>query len=318
MCVAALAGGRRFSVSFAQLNEFAPGDLACYLEIGSVPSTAYAPTAFLGGKMIRTRRVCGVLSQGVLGPVTGPLSWMPEGVEPVLGMDVTQMLGVMKWVDAGEMAQYVDDDSRAPWPPMVPKTDEERIQNVRDPAEIFGGGKELVMTQKYDGTSTTFLRLGDVVGVCGRNHRLLKPTRSTAHYFEVYERLGMEAKLRAFGRDVAIQGEIIGPKINGNRHKRDECEFFAFNVFDIDSSRYLDYDAMQDVARELGLRTVPLVYRGPWQAEWTRAALLAMADAARYEGGHPAEGLVLKTNVAVGPRVSVKIISNRFLLKHEL
>ncbi len=60
-----------------------------------------------------------------------------------------------------------------------------------------------------------------------------------------------------------------------------------------------------------------VIYRGPWKPDWTCAKLLAMADAQTYEGGAKAEGLVLKTD-GLGLRVSVKIISNRFLLQHGL
>ncbi len=152
-----------------KLNEFAPGDLAIYYEIGAIPSLTYAHTAFLGGKPIKTKKMFGVLSQGLL----GPLSWLPEDVRArvELDMDVTDVLGVTKWVDADEMQQYVADSSRAPWPGVVPKTDEERIQNMRDPRGTFGD-RPLVLTQKYDGTSCTFLSLGGQVSVCGRNCKL--------------------------------------------------------------------------------------------------------------------------------------------------
>jgi hypothetical protein len=144
------------SLVVVKLNEFAVGDLAIYYEIGSVPSATYPHTAFLGGKVIRTRKLCGVVSQGLL----GPLSWLPEGYgTPEIDQDVTEVLGVMKWCDAFEMSLYSTpkDDSRASWPPMIPKTDEERIQNVRGVVEMFSVAKEVLLTQKYDGTSCTFV-----------------------------------------------------------------------------------------------------------------------------------------------------------------
>ncbi len=190
-----------------KLNEFAPGDLAVYYEIGSIPSLEYAHTAFLQGKPIRTKKIFGVLSQGLL----GPLSWLPADVKPEVDLDVTDVLGVTKWVDAEEMQQYVADSTRAAWPSMIPKTDEERIQNVRALPGAFDN-RPLVLTQKYDGTSCTFLSLRGVVSVCGRNcelakaflvlrrplslltvdaDRLLQPTRSTQHYFDMFARYNL-------------------------------------------------------------------------------------------------------------------------------
>ncbi len=121
-------------------------------------------------------------AQGLL----GPLSWL-DGKEVVLGSDVTAHLGVMKWVESAEMMQYTGDEdgARAPWPVWVPKTDEERIQNLTSLQEVYGG-KTVVLSQKYDGCSATYMALNGDPFVCARNYRLLAPTKSTQHYFECF------------------------------------------------------------------------------------------------------------------------------------
>lgn len=68
--------------------------------------------------------------------------------------------------------------------------------------------------------------------------------------------------MQLLGKNLALQGEIIGPKINGNRHKVKENEYYVFNIFDIDLQSYLNYNDIINVTNKLGLKTVPLVYKG--------------------------------------------------------
>jgi ATP-dependent RNA circularization protein (DNA/RNA ligase family) len=130
-------------------------------------------------------------------------------------------------------------------------------------------------------------------------------------------RYDMLNKLCACKRNIALQGEIIGPKINGNRHSKNDIEFYLFNVYDLDRKCYVDWDEVELVAKEFGLQTVRVVYRGVFKTDWTLPKLLKLADEQVYEGGSKAEGLVLKTNGG-DSRLSVKIISNKFLMKHGL
>lgn len=300
-----------------KLNEFAAGDLAIYFEIGSVPSIAYEATAFLKGQVIRTKKMFGVCSQGLLGPI----SWLPPSMRDVdVGTDCTEVLGVMKWVDSSEMGQYkADDETRAPWPGVVPKTDEERIQNIRNLPELFPPNVEdVVITQKYDGCSASFMLIKGQPVICGRNYQFLTATKSTVHYFDAAKKYDIERKLQEYGKELALQGEIIGPKQNGNRHRVKEVDFFLFNVYDIQNRCYMDHDKVVELATIFGLKTVPCIYRGLMKPEWDVKSLLALADKQVYESGAKAEGLVLKTASGNAPRYSCKIISNSFLLKYNL
>ena len=302
-----------------QKGLFKVDDLAVYFSIGSVLDQSNPENAFLEGKPLKTKKIRGVISQGLL----GPLSWLAfYGLDPACfkeGDDVSDQMKVQKWVPAEETEVYSLDKNRAPFPMHVPKTDEERVQNMTSQLSKLEG-RNVVVTQKSDGTSTTFVCLNNKFMICGRNNTLLKEASDTTHYFEIATRYGLQDSLPKLGRNIALQGEIIGPKINGNRHKVSSIEYYVFNVYDIDSNSYLSYDEVLKITTQLGLKTVSLVYKGLMKPEWLSVkALLQLADEQKYDGGHCAEGVVLKTDDGIGhPRTSCKVISNAYLLKYKL
>ena len=302
-------------------DEFKIGELVLYFSIGAILDKDNPNTSFLEGKVLKTRKIRGALSQGLV----GPLSWLvPYNVDPSKVSeddDVTKELNVKKWVPTEEQDLYGDDDDKVKtkFPAFIPKTDEERIQNCHKQLQNLEG-KNIVITQKYDGTSTSYLYLDGKFMICNRNNHLLDEDNSTKHYFDMALKYNIGEKMAALKRNIAIQGEIIGPKINANRHKAGEIDFFVFNIYDIDLHCYLSFDEVEQVAGQLSLKTVKVVYRGPMRTEWLSVkAFLDMADEQKYDTGEACEGIVCKTNTGFGfPRVSFKAISNKYLLKHDL
>jgi RNA ligase (TIGR02306 family) len=73
---------------------------------------------------------------------------------------------------------------------------------------------------------------------------------------------------------IAIYGEVYG-WIQDLRygHKPGVSSLALFDAMDLKTMRYLDYDAFVDVAKTLGVPTVPVLYRGPW-----KESLKAMAE----------------------------------------
>jgi hypothetical protein len=118
---------------------------------------------------------------------------------------------------------------------------------------------------------------------------------------------------------------IIGPKINGNRHSVKTNEFYAFNLFDINDGEYCDWAGVTKVADAIGVKTVPVVFHGEMPESWLDVpALLAFSESQQYTNGttaKPAEGIVVKSDYSRGdklPRVSFKVISNKYLKKYDL
>ncbi|MBQ7652484.1 MAG: hypothetical protein IJS15_16110, partial [Victivallales bacterium] len=130
------------------------------------------------------------------------------------------------------------------FPSWIPKTDEERIQNLADwPDKLKGVLWEV--TEKKDGSSMTVFyapsqRPDNPFGVCSRNFELKRD--ETNAWWEAAVKYGLEAKLRSLGREIALQGELVGPGMNGNRDLLPERAFRVFRIWDIANQRYVPSD----------------------------------------------------------------------------
>jgi RNA ligase (TIGR02306 family) len=248
-------------------GEFQAGDLAVFCEIDSwVPTdlapflTAKnkAPREFGGvkGERLVSVRLRGQLSQGLLLPLL-PACQHVDG-ELAEGRDVSVALGVKKWV--ATTPAILAGKARGNFPPEVPKTEQERCQNMVK--KIFAPGAEFFkyeITEKLEGTSCTFYLDNDgVFHACSRNMDLQQDENNA--YWKAAEKYKVEQSLRAHSlRGFAIQGELIGPKINCNIYNLTEAEFYVFDIYDVNRQCYLRAADRRHLARRLGLQNVPVV-----------------------------------------------------------
>jgi RNA ligase (TIGR02306 family) len=302
-------------------TEFQVGDRCVFFEIDSVLPIAQwndhlrkEPNKPLRIKTIRLR---GQLSQGL----AMPLSIIPTG-EYEIGTDVTTLVGVTKYEPV--VPAHLSGMAKGNFPAFLHKTDETRLQSepkVLD--EAISKGLVLVGTLKMDGTSFTAYRRDDEFGVCSRNLDL-KETEGNAHW-RMARKLKLEEILRNEPRNLSIQGEIVGPSIQANRLGLSESKLYLFNLFDIDTGKYLSHTELSAFAEKHMLNMVPTVYRldfggvvGPRDVNH----LLNIANNLNYDNGTPAEGIVWRSmcetysDVLKG-RMSFKTISNRFLEKYK-
>ncbi len=321
--------------SVVKKNEFAPGDLGVFLEIDSVPPDIPSfqflwqvrapdgeePTlrARPDNFRLRTAKLRGVISQGLLLPITDAREAAREAGRNPDNLDVTEHADVTEFL---QIAKYeppppTGADVRGPFPPYLSKTDEERAQSAPQVlAELWG--KPYVITLKLDGASGTFTldpRDGSF-HVCARNNSLIENDNA---YWRAARRYNLEALLRAQDRNYAVQGEVVGPGVQGNRLGLKETDLFVFNVFDVTGARYLPHADARTWSEANGLPFVPVLEEGPSFA-YTQDDLLAKAEG-KYPGtSNEREGIVIRAlsgepSPTLGGRLSFKAISNRFLLK---
>jgi len=307
-------------------GEFTAGDAAVYCEIDSWIPTALAPFLSKGseprvfdgipGERLRTVKLRGQLSQGLL------LNYwnFPEVVTAFhktrladSGLfDVTELLGIVKY-EAPVPAQLAG-EVKSMFPGWIQKTDQERVQNLKQELEHWKAEQHLwEITEKLDGSSmTVYLRDGEF-GVCSRNLEL-KPNPDNS-LWKVALRNDLEGKLRALGRNVALQGELIGEGIQGNPYKIRGQEFYLFDVYDIDRSCYFTPDERKALVQEHNINHVPVFGIYETNESTTIESLLQYAEGDSVMGdivGPTREGLVFKSQTM---QCSFKAISNKFLLK---
>ena len=290
----------------SKLDEYKAGDLAVYFEVDAwVPhelapflSKGKEPKEYNGvlGNRLRSIKLRGELSQGLL----LPLSVLPAEEDDAIGTysypdaDVTSLLNVQKYEPP--IPAELAGEAEGPFPThLVPKTDEERVQNL-DYDELRK--LRYVVTEKLDGTSATFIKEDGRLRVCGRNWEW-KDNDNT--YWKVARKYDL---LNVLEEGMAVQGEIIGPGIQGNKYGLSEPQLYVFNVWR-NRNRV-------PFAEWGGLRTVPVLDLW-YELPETVFNLLTIAEGKSVLNPKTErEGLVLRTDKG---DVSFKAISNRFLLK---
>jgi RNA ligase (TIGR02306 family) len=319
----------------AEKNLHKVGDLVVYCEIDSWIPHELAPfltkdklKEYKGiiGNRLRTVRFKGVLSQGLVFPLSvlkGKKFKNDTRENPIYnfkeGMDVSELLGVIKWEPPEAADTY--SEVKGDFPFFIPKTDELRIQAFPNLIEEIKG-KEVYITTKLDGTSCTIYYYNNEVGVCGRKFEF-KENENNAFWKFVYKK-DLIKKLKNLHRNIALQGELMGPKIQGNPLQLTEYNIYFFNVFDIDNHKYLDFKEFLDLIQHLSLTTVPIDYVGMYNDKWNSVnALLELAKGNyifenRILGVR--EGIVIRPTIetyspTLKGRLSFKVVNNDYLLK---
>jgi RNA ligase (TIGR02306 family) len=232
-------------------NEFRVGDLAVYCEIDSVmPDKPEFEFLKPRGMRIKTIRLKGQVSQGIC----FPLSILPESFEVVEDADCTDVLGITKYEPP--MPACLVGVAKGRFPSFIPKTDETRVQILQEVLDEYKGAK-CYITEKLDGSSATYYIKDGEFGVCSRNLELLEDDENS--FWKVAKELKIEEGLRSLGRNIAIQGELIGEGIQGNRLKIKGHTVMFFNAFDIDNFKYLSLFDLSELLVKIGLTLVPIV-----------------------------------------------------------
>jgi RNA ligase (TIGR02306 family) len=298
-------------------GEYKTGDVVVYLEIDSWVPNEIAPFLSKGqepreyngvkGERLKTIKLRGQLSQGLILPVSTVVG---VGISGVVGEDVTEFLNVQKWEPPipAQLAGKI----RGMFPDFIPRTDQERIQNLTNEFQQWKNNPELTweVSEKLDGSSMTVYVNGEDSGVCSRNLNLYEEDSNTL--WSVAIRESLIEKIRSTNKNYAFQGELIGEGIQGNPYKIKGQDFYLFDVYDIDNRSYLLPQQRQELAKELSVKHVPVFENSTLENDVP--SLLTKAESkSMLCSSAEREGLVYK---CCQINASFKVISNKFLFKN--
>lgn len=303
--------------------------------------------SYLTGKQknrVKAIRLRGCLSQGIVLPASAfdeaklhlyehegetrwwnPIQFVGDEVFVTSSADIISLLKVEKYEEPipVEMAGQA-----RKWPSFLPKYD---VENIKRPESMnaLQEGEEVVATEKLHGTNIAVawgpgLDEGEEVFVCSRNFALQENETNVywraARDFKLADRLRvMKETLESEGvivEDISLHGEVIGVQDLKYGLTNGHIDFYAFDIRV--NGQFLNYGDFKRLTGMAGIRTVPEVYRGPYNYE----ALKKLAEGMTLIGnGHIREGIVVKPiqeryDREAG-RVMFKFISEAYLLRKD-
>ena len=217
-------------------------------------------------------------------------------------------------------------DNPRGWPThfeFIHKTDEERCENL---PWVLGYERPLIVTEKLDGTSTTFIlerkgRNKYEFYVLSRNVRQADEKQECYHdhniYWDMAFKYDVENKLRDYLERnpeltyVCLQGESVG-SVQGNPLKLTEDDFYVFNFIDSEFGRY-ESTLGREIVEFWGMKWVPILdtnFMMPTDMEEFKQMATAPSV---VNPSVMREGIVLRdpTN-----DFSFKNVSREYLMKH--
>lgn len=337
-------------------NEFKIGDSCLFFEIDSLLPLDNEMFSFLNkdktyeieGKQyvrLRTIKLRGQISQGLALPVRLPidlahdLAKEQDGKFKDLEVGLEYYYGVLKYepVDTN-VAGNAETAGTFPW--FMPKTDEDRIQNVYNKYNSLYKDVEFEATMKLEGSSISIAYVSDIdkrlekldydeypynyetgqVIVCSRNLALKYSPESK--FWLGAESIDMPTKIKEYcennNRQLDFQGELMGPGIQGNIEKFTSYHVFVYRVWDIDNQCELLPHEVDEICFKLGFKQTPRLFVNKiFQHFETLNDFLAASEIPSINAKQ-AEGIVYKSTTNVnGRQIHFKVINNKYLLKQQ-
>ena len=200
----------------------------------------------------------------------------------------------------------------------ISKTDEDNFKTMYMVLGEFVG-QQVYITQKMDGSSMTLIwnKEKKEFLVCSRN--LVLDIGSVMSQY--VNQMGIKERIVDYGKNLAIQGEFSGPKINGNAMGLKAYVFYVFTIKDLDTGLYYGLDGIKKITNDLELQMVPVIGIYDIDNTWSIDKFQSVANAQEYTQSNgkkvPGEGIVVRPvepvySQTLGKMLSVKIINQHY------
>jgi RNA ligase (TIGR02306 family) len=253
--------------SIVKRDQYKVDDLIVFIQPDTVLPDNTAWAAFYKSKSSRVKAVKlrGEWSMGIVEPIENIFGDNAQTypVIPSEGLEISAYIGVIKY----EPPVPADLSAKGLLPYGIPKTDEERYQNISVPY-----GSKVDVTLKIDGQSwTAYVKFDHdksiKTGICGRTLEFKDDI--TNNYTLLNKKYSILEKLTRYALkhnvSIAIRGESYGQGIQAfklNPHSTKNKDLAIFSIYLIDEHRYTrkgEQFYFLNVANELGIPTVPFL-----------------------------------------------------------
>lgn len=269
-------------------GDFVEGELAIFIPAIADPmvNTLDPRFAFLasdakadGYARIKVRKLRGVESRGLLVKLDQELAASLPDI--AVDLDVSEALGVKKYDPWDYVTQRNHGDGNDPkrGPRECTRGPEHLIPGTYD---LEGVGKyhrlllpdeEVVLTEKIHGANASYF--WDANTLHARSRNLWKARivgegeyqmESTGWWWTAARNAGIEEAYTAHPeyQHLALYGEVYG-HVQDLKYGLRSQHFILFDIWDTIARQWLSFDERTTIAATMGLKTVPVLYRGPWK-----------------------------------------------------
>jgi RNA ligase (TIGR02306 family) len=296
--------------------------IGVYVKTDSIAAKDNPFLAFLEGKKIKTVRLRGVISQGILIP--GSKVEQALGRQLVLGEDLAKELRIRKYEAPVNNVIGCCDAIAAP-PDFISYTE---IENVKNFPNIFLENEEVFVTEKLHGTNVRYGLIDDIFYI-GSHHRALRldnyknstgedvfikrtAWHNIAEDIKIKEKL-LEMRAALNTNSLIVFGEIFGRGIQDLYYGQSA---YTFRLFDITvDGCYLPPKERCEISKRFLIETVPILYTGPMNKD----VLDLRFGKDTISQTHIREGIIIEPivprfDISLG-RVKLKCVSEDYLLR---
>ena len=294
-------------------NTYKNGDLVVFIVIDSIVPNK-PEFAFMERQKFRVwnARFKGAPSSGLVMPLSIlPAESADIGGFWVEGDDVTELIGVTKYERPFDPTMRGAQAGNFPTD-LISITDEDNALSYPEAFDELNDGEELYITLKNDGSSVTFTQNNGEFKACTRRFEM---KFGEGFPWMAANKYDLHNKMPTLGKNIAIQSEAIGPKLNGNKLGLKEIEIRLFNGKLLDGNVPMGYQELKDLAQTLGIPIVEEIMvikfdRTIHTIQWFRN----LADSLKWpSNGQPAEGLVVRPTTPKFSSVLRKAWSVKFI-----
>lgn len=328
-------------------DSFKSGDFCIYFEPDSKLYPHEIWDEFLAKRnyKIKSMRMCGVISQGLALPFEDFIRLTGKNIKPVEGLDLTELLNVrhigykepkerssndgpivkylMRYKIFRNIRRALMGKSNSDFPTdCISKSGETNLQSVPNILK-YNKEKPFYFSEKLEGQSATYIYRPktsifgkDEFIVCSHN-KIREEKGKENNWWTIAKNLDMKMRLvwflDTYKQYLAIQGEIVGPGIQGNIYNLDALDFYVYKIRNIETKEVYPISIMIDICKNIGLKHVPILHKGYYFTDETVEGLLDASNGkSDLNEKTLREGLVVRSH---DMSVSFKVKSPEYQIK---